>query len=114
MSIGPISRFTYLAFELNAMLDHGEVLSIEETKQHVDDGTIFEWLDLQLKDPQDLDGTPVDPDVRSAMLKVFRPLNEVDSLDCFGVEYNGLALLLAYCVEGIQQQEPLALGPREG
>lgn len=107
MSIGPISRFTYLAFELTAMLDHGDVLSIEETKHHVDDGTIFEWLDLQLKDPQDLDGTPVDPRVRQAMGDIFRSLNDVDSFACFGVENNGIALLLAYCLEGIQQQEPV-------
>ena len=109
MSIGPISRFTYLAFELNAMLDQGDVLSVEETKQHVDDGTIFEWLDRHLKDPQELDGTPVDPRVRQAMVKVFRSLNDVDSFDCFGVEHNGVALLLAYCLEGIQQQEPVPL-----
>ena len=113
MSIGPIGRFTYLAFELNEMLDHGDVLSIEETKKHVEDGTIFEWLDLQLKREEDLDGTPVDPVVRNAMLNVFRPLNAVDSRDCFGIEQNGIALLLAYCLEGIQQQEPVAFGRRE-
>ena len=113
MSIGPISRFTYLAFELTALLDHGDTLSMEETKRHVDDGTIFEWLDLQLKDPQDLDGTPVDPEVRRAMVKVFRSVNRVNSFDCFGVEQNGIALLLAYCLEGIQQQEPVPLHNRE-
>lgn len=112
MSIGPISRFTYLAFELNAMLDHGDVLSIDETRHHVDDGSIFEWLDLHLKDPQDLDGTPVDPHVRREMTDVFRSVNDVDAFKSFGVEHNGIALLLAYCLEGIQQQE-LTLPTRE-
>ena len=110
MTIGPISRFTYLAFELNAMLDHGDVLNIEETRKHVDDGTIFEWLDLNLKDPQELDGTPVDPHVRRDMLRVFRSLNDVDALEGFGVDRNGISLLLAYCLEGIQQQDPEPLG----
>lgn len=106
MSIGPIGRFMYLAFEFNSMLDRGEVLSIDETKQHVDDGTVFEWLDLNVKDPHDLDGTPVDPHVREALVDVFRSLNDVDAFDSFGVEHNGIALLLAYCLEGIQRQEP--------
>jgi hypothetical protein len=112
MSIGPIGRFTYLAFELNSMLDQGHALSIEETKEYVDDGTIFEWLDEHLESPHDLDGTPVSPEVRSAILSVFRPLNTVDFRQRFGVEHNGIALLLAYCIEGIQQQEPL-VGPRD-
>ena len=114
MSIGPISRFTYLAFELNSLLDHGGFLSIEETKRHVDDGSLFDWLDLNVKDPQELDGTPVDPEVRDSMLNVFRSLNGVDSFDCFGVEQNGIALLLAYCVEGIQQQDPVPSSPQNG
>ena len=113
MSIGPISRFTYLAFELNTLLDQGHVLSMEETKRHVEAGTIFEWLVLQLKVAPDFDGTPVDPDVRSGILSVFRPLNEVDARQSFGVEHNGIALLLAYCLEGIQQQEPF-VRPQEG
>ena len=114
MSIGSISRFTYLAFELNAMLDHGEVLSVEDTKKHVDDGTVFDWLDRHLKGAQILDGTPVDAHVRRDMLQVFRPLNRVDPGDCFGVEQNGIALLLAYCLEGIQQAETVVTPPDEG
>ena len=111
MTLGPITRFTYLAFELNAMLDHGCLLSIESTRGHVDDGTVFDWLDSQLESQPDVDGTPLDPQVRAEMLEVFRPLNHVDPLRHFGVEHNGVALLLAYCVEGIQQQEPLSPGP---
>jgi hypothetical protein len=107
MTLGPIVRFTYLAFELNAMLDRGCLLSIESTRRHVDDGTVFDWLDSQLESQPDLDGTPLDPQVRADILEVFRPLNDLDSLRHFGVEHNGVALLLAYCVEGIQQQEPL-------
>ena len=108
MTLGPVARFTYLAFELNALLDHGCLLSIETTRGHVDDGTVFDWLDSQLESQDDVEGTPLDPHVRAEMLEVFRPLNDVDSLRHFGVEHNGIALLLAYCVEGIQQQEPFS------
>jgi hypothetical protein len=111
MSIGPIGRFTYLGFELNALLDDGDLLSIDETKRHVDDGTVFDWLDAELERYRELDGTPVDPELRDAILKIFRPLNRVDARRRFGVEHNGLALLLAYCLEGIQQQEPPVLLP---
>jgi hypothetical protein len=111
MTVGPVARFTYLAFELNAMLDRGGLLTIESTRRHVDDGTVFDWLDSQLESPHDLDGTPLDPQVRAEMLEVFRPLNDLDSVGHFGVEHNGVALLLAYCVEGIQQQERLSPRP---
>jgi hypothetical protein len=106
MTLGSIGRFTYLAFELNAMLDRGCVLSVEATRRHVEDGTLFDWLDVQLEGAGELDGTPLDPDVRRAMLEVFQPLNDVDARRSFGVEHNGVALLLAYCLEGIQQSEP--------
>jgi hypothetical protein len=111
MTLGPIARFTYLAFELNAMLDRGCLLSIESTRRRVDDGTVFDWLDSQLESQHDIDGTPLDLQLRAEMLEVFRPLNHLDSLRHFGVEHNGVALLLAYCIEGIQQQEPLSPGP---
>ena len=107
MSIGPIGRYTYLAFELNTMLDEGDVVSIEEMRRLVDDGTVFEWLDEERASHDDIEGSPVDPDVRDAILTVFRTLNKADPLRQFGVERNGIALLLAYCIEGIQQQEPL-------
>ncbi|MFN2505900.1 MAG: hypothetical protein ABR540_17015 [Acidimicrobiales bacterium] len=103
MTLDPIIPFTYLAFELNAMLDRGRVLSMDIARKRVDDGTIFEWLDTQLESPYDLDGTPVDPHIRQAMLETFRPLNRFDAGRQFGVEHNGAALLLAYCIEGIQQ-----------
>jgi hypothetical protein len=106
MTIGPITRFTYLAFELNSMLDRRRALSIDTTRARVEDGTVFEWLDSQLESPHDLDGTPVDPNLRNELLTVFRPLNMCDSRLQFGVEHNGAALLLAYCIDGIQQQEP--------
>ena len=105
MTLDPIARFVYLAFELNAMLDRGCVVSIETTRRRVDDGSVFDWLDAMLESQHGLDGTPLDPGVREAMLKVFRSLNDFNALRHFGVEHNGVALLLAYCIEGIQQQE---------
>jgi hypothetical protein len=111
MTLGQIAPFTYLAFELNAMLDRGCVLNVEETRRHIDDGTIFDWLDAQLESTNDLDGTPLDPVIRGAMLDVFRPLNHVDARTNYGVEHNGVALVLAYCIEGIQQEGRLLSGP---
>jgi hypothetical protein len=112
MTLDPIIPYTYLAFELNALLDRGRVLSMDTTRERVDDGTLFEWLDTQLETPYDVDATPVDPHIRDAMLETFRPLNKFDASLQFGVEHNGAALLLAYCIEGIQQHAP-AIRPPE-
>jgi hypothetical protein len=66
-----------------------------------------------MESSNDLDGTPVDPHVRAAMLKVFRALNDLNPARQFGVERNGIALLLAYCIAAVQQEDPL-LAPQPG
>ena len=113
MTSDPIVPFTYLAFELNSLLDRGCSVSIDITRRRVEDGTVFDWLDAELDAPDLDDGTPVDPHVRESILDVFRPLNQVDSHRQFGVEHNGVALLLAYCIEGIQQHDPPLVPPEE-
>lgn len=105
MTVAPVARYIYLAFELNAMLDRGCVVSIETTRRRVDDGSLFDWLDAMLESQHGLDGTPLDPGVREVMLEAFRSLNDLNARRHFGVEHNGVALLLAYCIEGIQQHQ---------
>jgi hypothetical protein len=104
--MNPALRFTFLGFHLNALLDRGETLDIADTHKHIDDGSLFVWLketfggsvDLSLYRPAD----------EAAVMELFAGLsNAADSRRKFMVEHNGLALLVAYCFEGIQHLNPL-------
>jgi hypothetical protein len=88
------------------LIDRGERLPISEVREHIDDGTIFEWLKARFpNDAIDLSLYDVGrPDDRSAVLELFQGLNDaVDARRKFGVEEDGLCLLIAYCTEGVQQ-----------
>jgi hypothetical protein len=95
-------RFTLLGFYLNALLDRGDALDIDDTHKHVSDGSLFGWLKENFGG--DLDLSLYRPEDEAVVLELFESLsNAVNSRRKFGVEQNGLALLLAYCLEGLQQ-----------
>lgn len=99
--MNPVIRYTFLAFEINHQIDEGKKLDIEETKSHIVDGTLFDWLKGQY---DDMDLSLYREDEKSKVLELFVSLKEnVDSRRKFGVEKDGLSLLLAYCIEGLQQ-----------
>ena len=97
-----VTRLTFLGFYLNGLLDGGETLSIDETRKHVSDGSLFAWLKKNFGVGVDL--SLYGPDDEAAVAELFESLtNAVDARRKFMVEHNGLALLVAYCLEGIQQ-----------
>lgn len=97
-------RYTILGFHLNAMLDRGKTLAIEEVHEHVDAGDVLEWLaDEFAADYFDI--SLYRPDDRAVVVELFQGLrNTMDSRRKMGVEHNGLCLLVGYCFEGVQQQ----------
>jgi hypothetical protein len=96
-----------LAFEINHLLDRGLSVPIDETHERVDDGTVLEWLAEQFANDQHyLDLSWIEDADRFNILAVFASLsNAVNSRRKFGVENNGLALLVAYCIEVMQNSE---------
>jgi hypothetical protein len=88
----PTIRLTYLAFELNHLLDRGLSTDLSETKRRVDDGTVLDWLSRQYG-PESGFGL----DLFASLLSVTNERRKM------GVENNGLCLLLGYCIEGVQQ-----------
>jgi hypothetical protein len=95
-------RYTWLGFQVTALLDEGDVLDIDDTRKHALDETLFSWLkdrfggriDLSLYEAAD----------RAEVSERFASLaNAVDSRRKFGVERNGLALLGAYSFEMVQE-----------
>jgi hypothetical protein len=102
----PTIRLTYLAFELNHLLDRGLSTDLSETKRRVDDGTVLDWLSRQYGPESGfgLDLSLYSDEDRRGVLDLFASLLSVtNERRKMGVENNGLCLLLGYCIEGVQQ-----------
>lgn len=98
----PTTHFTFLAFYLNSLLDDKRVLDIRETKNRINDGTLFDWL--KNKFGNDIDFSLYTDDDKKVLIELFQSLvDAVDEKRKMGVKNNGLALLIAYCLEGIQR-----------
>jgi hypothetical protein len=99
----PAVRFTYLGFQLTHLLDEGHQLDLFETQQHIRQGDLFDWLAGAVPFP-DLDLGLYGEDDQRAALEVFDSLEDAYGGGKFGITRNGLALLLAYCLEGVQRE----------
>ncbi len=101
----PISYITFLAFQLNGLLDTGEYanIDIKTVAREIEDGTIFNFLETRFKGILDL--SILDTARRQELVEEWQSLlNAVDHRRKFCVEKNGIALLVAYCLEGIQRR----------
>lgn len=97
----PHLRFTALFWALGSLVDEGKTEDVAKVQAAIADGTLFTYLEQTYPDA---DISLLSPDARANILKFFQALSEtVDHRRKFGIEHNGLMLLLAYAVEGIQQ-----------
>lgn len=101
MTAAHIGPYTLFAFRLNALLEDGETASVAEVSARIMDGTLFDWLDQSFQM-----GTFVGPDALEPYqaLELFEHLVEVGTAGAFGADANGLAMLVAFCFEAIQQR----------
>lgn len=100
----PITRFTFLAFQINSLLDLGHYgeLSASDVKDGIYRRTIF--TDLKERYGQDFDISLYKENELSEILSQWEDLAAaVSEGRKFGVENDGLCLLLAYCIESIQR-----------
>jgi hypothetical protein len=106
----PIPRYTYLAFQLNALLDQGLSMSIEDAKSRIHDGSLMDWLDGQYgREPHYLDFSLYEVDERQKICAAFEQLaNGVDEGRKLAVAHNGIALCVAYCLEILQHPDGYA------
>lgn len=91
-------RYTHLAFQALTRLDQGEDLDLDETRKNAEDGTLFALLDSSGVDVSLYYGT-----VRDEMSERFASLANATGTRDLGVTRSGLALIVAYCLEMIQQ-----------
>lgn len=98
---------TILILELNAAIDHGDVADWAETKRHIERGDIFDWLRSQ-KFSLDLSfHTGERAAIGQEIVSEFQQIHggyAGQERRKWGVENNGLNLLLAWTNEIIQQK----------
>jgi len=99
--MNPIIRLTFLSFCLNSLLDQELKLDYQETIEQIEKGRIFEWLKTKFGDNIDL--SLYETADKEALLELFNNLLDVNARKKFMVEKNGISLLLAYCIEGVQR-----------
>jgi hypothetical protein len=95
-----VVRFTMIMWGLLPLLDRGERLDPQETRRQIKGGTILPWLAAQGIDVSFVAGNEV---AAREVTDLFQRLESAVGPTQFGVQHNGLAILLAYCTEGIQQ-----------
>jgi hypothetical protein len=90
------SQFTSLGQVFSQELGAGRQLDLDATLAHIHDPSLFEWLANQLPNCRGcwfLDDEP-------SMLGVFERVSQ--ACGDLGIAGNGLALLVAYCFEGVK------------
>lgn len=95
-----VTKYTLLAFELNHNLDIGRNLSIDAVRTKIHDKTLFSWLSNRL----DIDLSPYTDEDKAEILEFFESMaDNVDESRKFGISGGGVNLLLAYCIEKLQE-----------
>lgn len=100
-----IAQLTFLGFYLNGALGSGKYddISIEEVKGKIRDHTIFDYLKARLG--MDIDLSVLSPEDRQELNDEWEGLaDNVDEARKMCVDRNGLCLLVAYLLEGIQRR----------
>jgi hypothetical protein len=94
-----IARLATLGAVLNANIDHGETAEIAAVRDRITDGKLLSWLQGNYS------GLSTHPaEVEEAILNLFRSFSYPDEpRRNFGIDRNGLALIVTYCFEGIKQ-----------
>lgn len=86
-------------WSLLAALDRGQVLAPDAVRAHIGDGTLLAWL----REEHDIDTSFFGGD----SLEGHEAVDLFERVDMthgsFGLEHNGLVIVLAYCLEAIQQ-----------
>lgn len=86
-----------LVWALVGLLDQGQHADMDEVGRRLRDGSLFRWL-------KDEHSVGVGSEAEVVLLEEFGRLHDaVEPGRKFGVRRNGLALLLAWCVELYQQ-----------
>jgi hypothetical protein len=96
-----LNQFTALTWMVGPLVDQGHKEEMDVVIAKIEDGTLFKYLAERYGDEADV--TLLSPDRQSSVLEKFRELTGINARRKFGIERNGLVLLLGYATEAVQQ-----------
>lgn len=102
-----ISELTFIGFQLNGALGSGKYddISIADVKERIRDGTIFGFLERRLG--EDLDLSITTPECREELTTEWEEMSDcIPEGGKLCVDRDGLCLLVAYILQGIQKRVP--------
>lgn len=95
------NRFSSLAKQLVSLLDAGKKLDIDETHQHIRNGTLFSWLEEKFPDRVDM-SQHHESDLLFMQQQFALWSKVVDERRKLEIKHNGICLLIAYCIEAVE------------
>jgi hypothetical protein len=101
-----LPELTYLIFGLNGLVDHGFDVTIAEVHDHIEGGNLFAWLRRKFAGHIDLSIHDL-----TSEQEIVLGLQDIlcgyrgQERRKFGVEHNGLCLLIAWTAELIQRRD---------
>ena len=98
--------FCHIARRANMLLDRGESLDLNETKQHVSDESLLTWLD-EIFPTMNAGLSSISTADRSEVYERFKDMASRSTEQKYGVSRNGLALVVAYCIQAIRELHPV-------
>ncbi|HUU83664.1 MAG TPA: hypothetical protein VM243_09190 [Phycisphaerae bacterium] len=98
-----VTKLTYIGFEVNALIDAGARVRIGEIRHQIRARSVFEFFETQFCDTIDLG--VIEADERRALSEQWEDMESaIPSRKKFGVVREGLCLLQAFILEGIQRE----------
>ncbi|MFW5976735.1 MAG: hypothetical protein ACOCQS_02185 [Bacillota bacterium] len=99
-----ITGITQFVMELSFLLDKGETVSISQTYEHIEEMDIIEWLEEEYPYDQGkgVDFTLLKREFRKFFhrkLNMYKSANEGNEKRRWGIENNGLCLLICWSTE---------------
>ncbi len=100
------SVLVYLTFGLNALIDKGLSVPLEEVKGLWKEKKAIEELERKFPlEKEDRNRSPLEKGTKAELDEIFQSMaTTIDEQKKFGIENNGLCLLIAYCQEQIQRE----------
>jgi DNA mismatch endonuclease (patch repair protein) len=96
-----LHQFTALTWIVGPLVDQGHAEPMDVIVAKIEDGTLFQYLTQKYGDEADV--TLLTPERQTSVLEKFRELTSINARRKFGIERNGLVLLLGYASEALQQ-----------
>ena len=95
----PHMRFTATIWTFLSLLDEGKQENIDTIWSKIEDGSLVSYLGEKYQ----IDTTLLTDEDWNEVLTTFCDMQGVNARRKFGVEHNGLALIIALATQGVQQ-----------